>query len=116
MSGFFFLSFLILKKKEMADTNTTTNPETVTLPTPNTPPAEMYCLSCRRNRPVKDVKLVDTEFNSKKSHTLMKRKTWLGTCECGKQVRQFAKSGPKAEEPPKVINDTANAAPPPPTS
>lgn len=55
------------------------------------PPTSIYCLHCRAHKPVKDVKLESTVFESRKQKKPMSRCTWVGVCaECGKVVRQFA--------------------------
>lgn len=53
----------------------------------------LHCLKCKGKRPVKDVKITEAHFESKKKKKAMSRRSYLATCcSCGKTVRQFIKN------------------------
>lgn len=75
-------------------------------------PANIYCFHCREAKPVKDVSLQQTKFDSRKDKKPMSRDTWVGCCSvCGKSVRQFAKGKKEAAPSAAPAPQAASEAP-----
>ena len=64
-----------------------------------TPEMKIFCLFCRCEQPVKDLKKTVTRFESKRKRIPMEREAWSGACGvCGRRVNRFVKKE-KEEKP-----------------